>query len=132
RAGALKQPLALKVFAAGACTRDAWEAWLGRDAERWLGLAHPLLVPVQGAGWWEDAPYLVMEFVPQGSLAARIAGRPYPVHQALRLVEQLAELVSYLHRQGVVHGNLKPSNVLLAADGIPRLSDFRPAGGLFP
>src|SRR5205814_6057784 len=43
----------------------------------------------------------------------------------------LAEIVSYLHRQGVVHGNLKPSNVLLAADGIPRLTDFRPAGGLF-
>jgi eukaryotic-like serine/threonine-protein kinase len=49
----------------------------------------------------------------------------------LRLVEQLAGIVSYLHRQGVVHGNLKPSNVLLAADDIPRLTDLRPAGGLF-
>src|SRR5262249_45085152 len=48
----------------------------------------------------------------------------------LRLVEQLTEIVSYLHRQGVVHGNLKPSNVLLAADGIPRVADFRPTGGL--
>jgi serine/threonine protein kinase len=43
----------------------------------------------------------------------------------------LAEIVVYLHRQGVVHGNLKPSNVLLAADGIPRVADFRLAGGLF-
>jgi len=40
------------------------------------------------------------------------------------MVEQLAEIVSYLHRQGVVHANLKPSNVLLAADGIPRLRVF--------
>jgi serine/threonine protein kinase len=43
----------------------------------------------------------------------------------------LTEIVSYLHRQGVVHGNLKPSNVLLAADGIPRVVDFRLTGGLF-
>jgi serine/threonine protein kinase len=53
------------------------------------------------------------------------------VGEALRLVEQLGEIVSYLHRQGVVHGNLKPSNVLLAADGIPRVVDFRSTGGLF-
>src|SRR5262249_9180665 len=53
------------------------------------------------------------------------------IRQALRLVEQLTELVRYLHRQGGVHGNLKPSNVLLAADGIPRVVDFRATGGLF-
>jgi serine/threonine protein kinase len=69
--------------------------------------------------------------VPHGSLADRAAGQPGPLRQTLRLVEQLAEIVSYLHRQGVVHGNLKPSNVLFAADGIPRLVDFRPTGGLF-
>jgi serine/threonine protein kinase len=46
-------------------------------------------------------------------------------------VEQLADVVGYLHRQGVVHGNLKPSNVLLAAGDIPRVVDFRPTGGLF-
>jgi eukaryotic-like serine/threonine-protein kinase len=72
-----------------------------------------------------------VEYVPHGRLSARLAGRPYPVREALRLVEQLAEVVSYIHRQGVVHGNLKPSNVLLAADGIPRVTDFRPTGGLF-
>jgi serine/threonine protein kinase len=72
-----------------------------------------------------------MEHVPTGSLAARPTDQPYPVREALRLVEQLAEIVSYLHRQGAVHGNLKPSNVLLAADGIPRVSDLRQTGGLF-
>jgi serine/threonine protein kinase len=40
-------------------------------------------------------------------------------------------VVAYLHRQGVVHGNLKPGNVLLAANGIPRLADLRLTGGLF-
>jgi eukaryotic-like serine/threonine-protein kinase len=64
-------------------------------------------------------------------LAGRLAGQPHSIRDAARLVEQLAETVGYLHRQGVVHGNLKPSNVLLGADGIPRLADFRLTGGLF-
>jgi serine/threonine protein kinase len=128
--GPLKQPVALKVFAAGACTREEWEGRLRRSAELWAALAHPNVVPVHQAGWWDGAPYLAVEYVPHGSLAGRLAGQPYPVRQALRLVEQLAEVVRYLHRQGVVHGNLKPGNVLLAADGIPRVADFRPTGGL--
>jgi eukaryotic-like serine/threonine-protein kinase len=131
RHGTLPQPVAIKRFAAGSCTRPEWEARLQRDANVWAGLAHPHIVPVQRAGWWDNAPYLVMEHVPHGSLAGRLAGQPYAVRDALRLAEQLAEVVGYLHRQGVIHGNLKPSNVLFAADGIPRVSDFRPIGGLF-
>jgi serine/threonine protein kinase len=127
----LKQHVALKVFTAGACTRDEWETSLGRDAEVWAALTHPQVVPVHRAGWWDGAPYLALEYVPQGSLARRLTGRPAPIRQALALVDQLAVIVTYLHRQGVVHGNLKPSNVLMAANGIPRLADFRLTGGLF-
>jgi serine/threonine protein kinase len=127
----LKQSVALKVFPAGTCTRAEWETRLQRGADLWAALAHPQIIPVHRAGWWDDAPYLALEYVPHGSLAAKLAGRPYPLRQALRLVEQLAEIVRYLHRQGVVHGNLKPTNVLLAADGIPRVADFRLTGGLF-
>jgi serine/threonine protein kinase len=131
RYGTLPRPVALKVFRVGACTRAEWEARLRRDAEPWAGLAHPQIVPVQRAGWWDGAIYLALEYVPHGSLADRLASQAYSAREALRLVEQLAEIVRYLHRQGVVHGNLKPSNVLFAADGIPRVSDFRPTGGLF-
>jgi serine/threonine protein kinase len=129
--GPLGQPVALKVFRAGICSQAEWEARLRRDTELRAGLAHPHIVPVQGGGWWDGSPYLAVEYAPHGSLAARLARGPYPVREALGLVERLAETVSYLHRQGVVHGNLKPSNVLLAADGIPRLTDLHPTGGLF-
>jgi eukaryotic-like serine/threonine-protein kinase len=127
----LQQPVALKVFSAGLCTREQWEARLRRGAEQWSMLAHPQLMPVHRAGWWDGAPYVALEYVPQGSLAAKLASQAYPIHQALRLVAQLAEIVAYLHRQGVIHGNLKPTNVLLAADGIPRMADFNLVGGLF-
>jgi serine/threonine protein kinase len=131
RYGRLKQTLALKLFTASSCPLEEWEARLRVDADRWATLTHPQVVPVQRAGWWDGAPYLVTEFVPQGSLAAKLNGRPWPLRQALGLVEQLALIVAYAHRQGVVHGNLKPSNVLLAANEIPRLTDFRFTGGPF-
>jgi serine/threonine protein kinase len=134
--GPLRQAVALKVFRAGDWTREAWEARLRRAADLWATLAHPQLITVHRAGWWDGAPYLTLDFAPHGGLAARLAGQTSGpstragVHAALRLVEQVAEIVAYLHRQGVVHGNLKPSNVLFAADGIPRLTDFFPTGGL--
>ncbi len=129
--GPLKQPVALKVFAPGICTQEEWENRLRRAAETWTLLAHPHLVPVQRAGWWDSSPYVALEYIPQGSLAAKLTGQPYSIAEAFRLLEQLAEIVSYLHRQGVVHGNLKPTNVLLAADGIPRIVDFQATGGFF-
>jgi serine/threonine protein kinase len=129
--GRLQQPVALKVYARGICTREEWEARLRQDAERWSTLAHPQLALVQQFGWWDGAPFVTREYVPQGSLADKIAGRPWPVRPALELVGQLGVIIAYLHRQGVIHGNLKPSNVLLAADGIPRLTDLRFTGGLF-
>jgi eukaryotic-like serine/threonine-protein kinase len=126
----LQQSVALKVFETGTCQRAEWEARL-RRTDLGAGLVHPHLVPVQRAGWLGDAAYLAMEFVPHGTLAAKLAGERCAIREAVGLVEQLAEIVAYLHRQGVVHGNLKPSNVLLAADGIPRLADFRLSGGWY-
>ena len=127
----LNQPVALKVFSPGVCSREDWDVQLRRGAELWAALAHPQIMPIQRAGFWDGAPYLAMEYAPQGSLAARLSGKAYPIDQAVRLVEQLAEIVAYLHRQGVMHGNLKPSNVHLAADGIPRITDFGLVGSLF-
>jgi eukaryotic-like serine/threonine-protein kinase len=134
--GPLRQVVAVKVFAKDACTHEEWHARQRRDAEMWAALVHPHIVPVQRAGWWDGAAYVSGEYVPHGSLAAKLAGQPAgkpraaSVSEAVRLVGQLAEIVSFVHRQGIVHGNLKPSNVLFAADGIPRLADFRATAGL--
>jgi serine/threonine protein kinase len=129
--GPLQQPTALKVFPGAPCTREQWESRLRHAAEMWASLTHPQVVPVHRAGWWDGIPYLALEYVPQGSLADRFTVAPQPVRQTLRLLERLTEIVTYLHRQGVIHGNLKPRNILLAADGIPRVVDFRPTGSLF-
>lgn len=128
--GSLRQPVAVKVLRQGCCTREEWDSRLRQCAELWPMLAHPKVIAVHRAGWWDNSPYLSTEYIANGSLADRLTGKPYPLVPALELVTQLAEIVCYLHRQGAVHGNLKPSNVLLAADNIPRLVDFRLTSGL--
>jgi len=129
--GPLDQPVAVKVFRAGSCTRDDWDGRLRRGAEQRAALSHPHLLPVLGAGWWDGAGYVAVEYVPQGNLAGLLGPKPLPLGQVLHMVERVGEVAAYLHRQGVVHGNLKPANVLIAADGIPRVTDLHFCGGLF-
>jgi serine/threonine protein kinase len=131
RYGPLNQPAAIKVFPVGFCSADEWAARLRGGSGPLAALTHPHVVSVRQAVWWDNRPCLISEYVPQGSLAAQVGGRPQPVREAVRLVERLAELVGYLHRQGAAHGNLKPTNVLLAADGIPRIADPHLMSGVF-
>ena len=128
--GPNKQPVALKVFAPGVCSREEWDARTARGGQQAAALSHPQVVLVHRTGWWDGAPFAVMDHVPHGNLGTVRGEKRYPLRDALHLVAQLTEIICYLHRQGVVHGNLKPTNVLLAADGIPRVADFQPTSGL--
>jgi serine/threonine protein kinase len=121
----LGQPVVVKVFPHGAFNREAWDDRLRRGAATLAVLPHPHVVRVLGGGWWDGSAFVVSEHIPAGNLASTIGGRPLPVAEAVKLVSGLADLIGYVHRQGVTHANLKPSNVLLAGDGIPRITDFR-------
>jgi serine/threonine protein kinase len=129
--GPLAKPVALKLFQTGICTKEEWEARFKKGAALWAVLGHPQVLTIEQAGSWDQTPFVAMEYVPQGSLAARMTGKPWPLRDTLHMIGQLVEIIGFFHRQGVIHANLKPSNVLFAADGIPRISDFRGIGGLF-
>lgn len=58
--------------------------------------------------------YLVLEYIPGGSLAKQIKGQPQPVRTAATLVRHLAQTVAHIHKRGVIHCNLKPQKILLA------------------
>jgi len=88
-------------------------------------LLHPFIVPVLDLVLDEEFPYLVMEFCSGGSLRDKLKeeGRIEP-RIAVQLFVQIAEALAFAHRQGVLHRNLKPENILFDSFGNAKLVDF--------
>jgi serine/threonine-protein kinase len=120
----LHRPVALKMLLAGAYAGLPELARFQREAEAEAGLRHANIVQVYDVGEHEGRPYFTMEFVEGGSLAEALAGTPQPARQAAALVAALAQAVEVAHQGGIVHRDLKPGNVLLTADGTPKITDF--------
>jgi serine/threonine protein kinase len=95
-----------------------------QEARLISGLEHESIVPVLEYGAFEGQPYLVMPFMPKGSLAERLVQGPLSPQDTARILERLADALDYTHRQGVVHRDLKPSNVLFDEGGEAFLADF--------
>jgi hypothetical protein len=97
---------------------------LRREARTMAAVAHPHLALIYGVETWHGRPMLVVEYLAGGTLAARLARRPLTPAAAVELGLALAAGLGAVHRAGVVHGDVKPSNVGYAADGTPKLLDF--------
>jgi serine/threonine protein kinase len=119
----LNRWVALKVFRADAsAVADARR--FERETRLVAGLHHPNVVQLLDAGYHDGVPYLVLELVEGPTLAQRLAQGPLPSTQARLVGRDLARALSYVHARGVVHRDVKPSNILLAADGRALLCDF--------
>ena len=101
------------------------------DAVRFLAearhasrLQHPGIVAVHQVGRAEGRSFLVCEFIDGITLRDRIATGRLPAIEAARLAAWLAEALDHAHGQGVIHRDVKPSNILIDRDGRPRLADF--------
>jgi predicted Ser/Thr protein kinase len=92
---------------------------VAREARAVRRLAHPHVVPVFAVG----PDYLVTAFIDGGSLARRLQ-TPMEPAEALRIVRHVADALAHAHARGVVHRDVKPSNILLDGRGTPYLTDF--------
>jgi WD40 repeat protein len=121
---ALNRLVALKMILAGEHAGEAERARFRAEAEAVARLRHPNVVQVYEVGEHHGRPFLALELVEGGGLDAKLAGTPRPAKEAAALVETLARALHHAHAQGVVHRDLKPGNVLLTADGTPKVTDF--------
>jgi eukaryotic-like serine/threonine-protein kinase len=95
-----------------------------REARAVALLSHANVVRVYDQGVEGDFPYLVMELVPGPTLADRIAAGPLELREVRTLGIQLASALDAAHAAGIVHRDVKPSNVLQSQSGIWKLADF--------
>jgi eukaryotic-like serine/threonine-protein kinase len=121
----LGREVAIKILRAGrlATTEDT-ERFL-REARNAALLKHPGIVLLFEAGRTEDGVcYLVEELVRGQTLADRLRTGPLDSGTAARLVAETAEALATAHQLGVVHRDMKPSNIILDAEGRPHVTDF--------
>ncbi len=118
----LRRVVALKMIQTGrgdATNLSRFRAEAGALAR----LTHPNIVQIHEVNQHAGRPYLVLEYVPGGTLR-RECGPPQDPRRAAEVVRTLAGAVHFAHTQGVVHRDLKPGNVLLTRDGVPKVTDF--------
>lgn len=97
---------------------------LHREALSAARLRHPAIVSLFEVGEAAGRPFLVYEFVSGPTLATALRESTPPPDQAAAWVARLAEALDYAHRLGVVHRDVKPSNVMIDGNGQPMLADF--------
>src|SRR5438105_10292962 len=94
------------------------------EARTFAALAHPNVTQVYDYGEADGRPFMVLEYVPRGTLEERLRNGPLADEQTWAVAADIAAGLAHAHARGVVHRDLKPSNVLFDEEGRAKLADF--------
>ena len=96
-----------------------------REAKHAAGLSHPNIVAIYDRGEAEGTYYIAMEYLDGRSLKELIVARgPAPVHVAIDYARKILDALRFSHRNGIVHRDIKPHNVIVDAEGRVKVTDF--------
>src|SRR5580658_681960 len=121
----LDRPVALKMLFPELSTDRTFVDRFRREAQAAANLSHPNIVPVFDWGESDRTYYIVMEYVDGEPLSSIIRTQaPLDGVQACSIAADIAKALSYAHRHGVVHRDIKPGNVMITSDGQVKVGDF--------
>ncbi|MCF6278141.1 MAG: serine/threonine protein kinase, partial [Anaerolineales bacterium] len=120
----LDRYVALKVLHPAFLEDPNFLARFQREARVVAKLEHPNIVPIYDFADHEGQPYLVMKFVEGETLKALLSRGRLSSQQIWKVVDSVGSGLAYAHKQGILHRDVKPSNVIMANDGQIYLADF--------
>lgn len=122
--GSLGRPVAVKVLSRTLADDAEVVESFGRESLIIARLNHPNIIHVIDRGIAGSVPYFVMELIEGTDLARIIARNVYDFRQKVDVVIQVCKALAYAHKNGVIHLDIKPANILIDAEGNARVSDF--------
>ncbi|HET8526409.1 MAG TPA: serine/threonine-protein kinase [Actinomycetota bacterium] len=130
---AIREPggdeVALKVMRAELSTDETFRRRFVHEARAAGEVRHKHLVPITDAGEADGRPYLAVAFVRGRTLEHQLEGGPLAIPDMVRVVAHVASGLDALHKAGIVHRDVKPSNVIIDESGSANLTDFGLAKG---
>src|SRR6266581_6140763 len=119
----LDRIVAIKVLPAHVAADPELRQRLEREARAVSSLNHPHICALYDVGHQDGTDFLVMEYLEGETLAALVARGPLPLEDLLRRALEIANALDKAHRQGVIHRDLKPGNIMITKSGA-KLLDF--------
>ena len=124
----LDRDVAIKLLLRGSLADPTARDRFRREAHVLSRLSHPGVAMIFDFDTKDDLDFLVMEYVPGGTLQSRLQRGPLPFEDLIRIGVEIADALEDAHRRGFVHRDLKPGNVVLTTAGTPKILDFGLAG----
>ena len=121
---AMDRYVALKVLPRHFASDPQFISRFQQEAKLLAKLQHPHILPVFDFGETDGYTYIVMPFVESGTLTNLMHGQQLPLEQVQRVISQVGDALDYAHMRGLIHRDVKPSNVLMDERGNCLLTDF--------